>query len=143
MKSIFLSVCLALPCGSAMCSDPVFHPKDRPLIQAAPGVSLQELIGKAGAAQSDKYSVARFQVAKGASTGTSFNKTAEESFLVISGKGHVVVDGKRAAISAGSVVIIPAKIPHSLQADADEAVEFYAICAPAFDPADFVGVEQK
>lgn len=116
----------------------VFGPEAIAPITVAPGVELRELVGRVSKANSERLSVARFGLAPGKGTGSSHNKVGEEIFLIISGRGTVVVSGVASPVQAGSVVVLKPGVSHSLTAAADGALEFYAITAPAFSPADYV-----
>ncbi|MEY4489676.1 MAG: Pyrimidine-specific ribonucleoside hydrolase RihA [Verrucomicrobiota bacterium] len=119
----------------------VFAPETVAAITAAPGVVLRELIGRVGHARSNACSVARFALAPGTGTGTSYNKTGEEVFLIISGHGRVKLAGEEKPVTAGDVVVMKPGLRHSLTAAPDEGLEFYAITYPAFSPDDYVRVD--
>jgi len=120
----------------------VFAPESIATITVAPGVELRELIGRVSQAKTGDYSVARFALAPGKGTGTSYNKVGEEVFLVISGRGTVVVGTEASPVTAGSVVVLKPLVKHSLTAAADSALELYAITVPAFSPDDYVLVKE-
>lgn len=125
----------------AVASPTVFNAEAVKNIAVAPGVELRELIGRVGHARSGDVSVARFALAPGKGTGTSYQKVGEEIFLIISGRGTVVLGRDSTPVAAGAVVILKPGVRHSLTADAGEALEFYAITLPAFSPEDYVRVE--
>jgi uncharacterized protein len=120
----------------------VFGPESVEKIAVAPGVDLRELIGRVAPAKTSDYSVARFSLAPGRGTGTSYNKVGEEVFLIIAGRGTVVVGTESSAVVAGTVVVLKPGVRHSLTAAADIALEFYAITVPAFSPEDYVLVKE-
>jgi uncharacterized protein len=119
-------------------SPSVFSPSSVPVIPLATGVELQELVGRTAAARSPDYSVARFALAPERGTGTSYNKIGEEVFLIISGRGTLVLGEEASSVTTGSVVVIPAGLKHSLTAAPDSSLEFYALTWPAFSPDDYV-----
>jgi predicted cupin superfamily sugar epimerase/mannose-6-phosphate isomerase-like protein (cupin superfamily) len=114
---------------------------DVPAIPLAPGVKLRELIGRSAAVKTDDYSLAHFSLAPGAGTGMSYNRHAEEFFVVVSGHGTVTVDGVKTAVANGSIVVLKAGVRHALTAAGDSGVEFYAVTMPAFSPDDYVRIE--
>jgi predicted cupin superfamily sugar epimerase/mannose-6-phosphate isomerase-like protein (cupin superfamily) len=116
----------------------VFTPESIATVAVAPGVDLRELVGRVSKAKSERLSVARFALAAGKGTGSSHTKVAEEVFLIISGRGTVVVSGEASPVQTGSVVLLKPGVSHSLTAAADSALEFYAITSPAFSPDDYV-----
>ncbi len=118
----------------------VFSPSDVPTIEVGAGIVLHELIGRDANAKSDQYSIARFAIAPGHATITSYNQVSEEAFLVISGHGEITLDAAREKIGPGSVVVCLPKVRHSLIASTGETLEFYAISVPAYSHEDFVAV---
>lgn len=117
----------------------VFSAREVPEVTVSGGVSLQELVGRvARDARSASVSIARFTLAPGSSSGTSFNQRAEEVFLVTQGSGQVHLGDRVVPVVRDSTVFIPARLVHSIVADAAVALTFYAISAPAFSPDDYV-----
>ena len=112
-------------------------------IDAAPGIQLREFVGREARFRTAKYSIAQFTLAPGTGMPTSHNKSAEEAFLVIAGRGTLTLDGKAAPVGAGSTVIIAPQVRHSIRADADAALTFYAISIPAFSADDYVVAPAK
>jgi predicted cupin superfamily sugar epimerase/mannose-6-phosphate isomerase-like protein (cupin superfamily) len=109
----------------------------------APGVTLKELVGqKSPLALTARLSVARFTLAPGHSSGTSYNHRSEEVFLVVSGSGQVHLRAETKPVGPGSTVFIPATVPHSIEANPGNDLVFLAISAPAFTPEDYVLVPQ-
>ena len=107
-------------------------------VQASPGLDLAEVVGRVAAAHSERCSVAYFSLAAGVRTATSLNKEAEEYFLVTDGTGTVRVGAGEMTVTPGSLVVIPPRAEHSLQAGSSGSLRFYAISAPAFSPEDYV-----
>lgn len=67
-----------------------------------------------------------------------------ELYFIVSGKGSVSVgEGvKNEKVSAGDVVVIPAKIPQRIQNVGDEDLVFLAICCPGFKPENYLDLEK-
>jgi mannose-6-phosphate isomerase-like protein (cupin superfamily) len=122
----------------------VFSAQDIPGVTPSPGVSLQELVGRvAPSAKSSTLSIAKFTLAPGSSSGTSFNHVSQEVFLVIDGSGEVHLGDEVTPVTAESTVFIPAGEVHSIQADPNSTLTFYAVSAPAFRPEDHVAVKAR
>ena len=85
-------------------------------------------------------SVALFTLAPGRGSGASFNHRSQEVFLVTAGTGQVRLADKVMAVGRDSAVFIPAEVVHSIEADVNSTLSFYAISAPAFAPEDHVSV---
>lgn len=109
-------------------------------IQAALGFQLTEVVGRDAPAHSERCSIAYFSLQPGRSTTTSFNKIAEEYFVIARGTGTVRVGTREVTVAPGSVVVVPPRAAHSLQAASSNTLYFYAISAPAFSPDDYVAV---
>jgi mannose-6-phosphate isomerase-like protein (cupin superfamily) len=54
----------------------------------------------------------------------------DETYYVLSGTGSITVDGTTSAIRPGSVAVIPAGCPHSLEANAGGLLEFIIFGVP-------------
>lgn len=111
-----------------------------PTVTMSTGVTLQELVGRLAAASSSAVSVAKFVLAPGRSSGTSFNHRSQEVFLVVAGTGSVHLADQVTPVTVDSTVFIPATVPHSIEADTHGPLTFYAISAPAFATDDYVPV---
>jgi predicted cupin superfamily sugar epimerase/mannose-6-phosphate isomerase-like protein (cupin superfamily) len=107
------------------------------VIDAGGGVTLREIVGRAAAWRGDAASVTRFRIKAGGTTGSSRYLGADECFYVLSGRGVAEIAGRRAEVGPGDVVVVRKGEPHALAADADGALEFLAVIAPAFNPAHY------
>lgn len=121
----------------------VAQTQDVVVMQAAKGVTFQELIGrgKAGSSRTGQLSVALFKLAPGAASPWSHNKVGEESFLVLSGHGTVWIGSHPQAVRPGSYIVIPPEQVRSIRAGKEEALSFYALTTPAWSADDDVHVE--
>ncbi len=117
----------------------VFNTSAVPVVTAAPGVSLQELVGRlAPNAGTASLSVARFSLAPGTGSGKSFNHRGLEILLVTQGQGQVLLDREIVPVERDSVVYLPPGAVHEITAAARGELGFYAITVPAFSPEDYV-----
>jgi predicted cupin superfamily sugar epimerase/mannose-6-phosphate isomerase-like protein (cupin superfamily) len=116
----------------------VFAPGDVTLINAGPGITLRELVGRDAKVKTDAYSIALFTLSPGQGTPTSYNQVSEEIFLITSGRGEVTLDHQTEKVTAGSTVYIKPKVRHALKAAAGETLSFYAISVPAYSHEDYV-----
>jgi mannose-6-phosphate isomerase-like protein (cupin superfamily) len=116
------------------------HPDDIPRITVSPGVELKELIGRSAqpGVKTDRSSVAFFHLNPGRASAWSFTKVGEESFLVIKGHGEVWLGDRAHAVRPGSFILVPPGVVRSVRAGKGEALEFYAITAPAWSSDDDV-----
>jgi uncharacterized protein len=109
----------------------------------ASGLELTEVVGRNAPASSERCSIAYFTMTPGSRTPASFNKTAEEYFVVTQGTGTVRVGAREMSVGPGSLVVVPPRAEHSLQAASSETLRFYAISAPAFSPDDYVPISAR
>jgi mannose-6-phosphate isomerase-like protein (cupin superfamily) len=54
----------------------------------------------------------------------------DEVYYVLSGTGSVMLEGKASPLRPGSVVVIPAGLPHSLEADLGQELEYVIFGTP-------------
>ncbi len=121
-----------------------FAADDIPPVAPSPGVTLRELVGRvAPLTKTETLSIAKFTLAPGRSSGTSFNHRSQEVFLIIDGTGVVHLGDKVTPVVAESTVFIPAGEPHSIEADPNSTLTFYAVSAPAYSPEDYTAVKPK
>lgn len=59
------------------------------------------------------YGAMMFTVAPGVTT-ESHSHASEETWIVQSGKGHCVIDGRRIGLIAGARIVAPARSVHSI-----------------------------
>ncbi len=136
---IFLIVLIMVTLG-ASAEPSVLHPDQLPAITVSPGVTLKELTGRSApeTAKSDLNSVALFHLAAGKASAWSYNKIGEESFFIVKGHGEIWTGNLSQPVKAGSYILVPPSTVRSIRAAKDEALEFYAITAPAWSQEDDV-----
>jgi len=128
----------ATPASSSGAPPMLFDVEQMTSIQAALGFQLTEVVGRSAPAHSERCSIAYFSLAAGRRTTTSYNKVAEEYFVIARGTGTVRVGSREVTVAPGSLVVVPPQAEHSLQAAPSNTLYFYAISAPAFSPDDYV-----
>ncbi len=116
------------------------HAEDVSPVTVSPGVILKELTGRtaAGSARSEKTSVAFFHLDPGCASAWSYNKVGEESFFILKGHGEIWTGDHAQTVRAGSFILVPPGVVRSVRASKDEAMEFYAVTAPAWSKEDDV-----
>ena len=60
----------------------------------------------------------------------------DEVYYVLSGRGHITLDGKLYPLRPGATVVIPRGIPHALSADEGDTLEFVIFGTPAMSVDD-------
>ncbi len=58
------------------------------------------------------------------------HKGYSEVYYVLSGRGMIKLDEETHALRPGAVVVIPAGVPHSLESEGDEPLEFIIFGTP-------------
>lgn len=86
-------------------------------------------------------SLAIARVEPGVTTQLHALKGIKETYIVISGKGRMEVDGECFDIEPGDQVVIPAGISQRVTAISAEDLRFYCLCTPRFHPASYVNQE--
>lgn len=142
MKTAALLLAL-LPFTAVAQQPKALHPDDLPPVTVSPGVMLKELTGRKApdTAKSDKNSVAFFRLEPGRASAWSHNKIGEESFFVLKGHGEIRTGTTSQPVRPGSFILIPPQVVRSIKANDDEALEYYAVTAPAWTQEDDVLVE--
>lgn len=101
------------------------------------GECVFELIGsspKSGDAH--LHSLAHILIPPGKSSAKHFHKISEETYYILSGQGHMVVDGAEYTLSPGQACLIHPTEVHQIFNYGTVDLEFLAVCAPAWTPDD-------
>lgn len=141
IRSIAILVVLLVSCSANAADLPtVRQQQDLPATSAGPGVMLRELIGRGTAldSRSRLASVAWFRLLPGHASAWSHNRRGEEAFLVLAGTGSVWIGNQSQPVGPGSYILVQPAMIRSIRADREQALEFYAITAPAWSRADDV-----
>lgn len=82
-----------------------------------------------------KHSVAQVELLQGGSSQAHLHPEAEESYIILEGKGRIVIDGKEKIVTPGDVVNIGVGKVHKIFNNFTETLKFYVVCAPAWTPS--------
>ena len=82
-------------------------------VQVMPGQIVSKTL-----AQNTAVSITLFAFAKGEEIGTH-DSSGDAMVTVLEGCGKFIVDGKEHLVHAGEVLIMPAKVPHSVYGEED------------------------
>lgn len=97
------------------------------------GEIIYELIGHA-AGGTAAYSLAQITIPPGKASRKHYHPVAEESYLVLSGTGHLAVDGETILLGpADAVAILPDQVHQIFNAGETDLI-LAAICVPAWMP---------
>ena len=85
----------------------------------------------------EKHSVAYVEIPVGKTSPAHYHKEFEESYYIISGKGHFVLDGEEKIVEPGDMFPIRPPQVHQIFNDSkDEVLTLLVTCAPAWHPND-------
>lgn len=106
-----------------------------PIIQNPDGEDIQEILGvQAGDVQS--HSLAQITIRPGNSSQPHYHKNTEESYLILSGKGDLIVEERHFQLAAGEAVLIEPNEVHQILNYGPDALVFLAVCVPAWHSDD-------
>lgn len=116
------------PLSQNQVTDPIVTPH---------GETVYEMIGRVahhgGAVQ---HSLAHIILAEGKAAQAHHHKVCEESYYILKGQARMVIDGQELLLSPGQTCLILPPQVHQLFNTGEGALEFLAVCAPAWYPED-------
>lgn len=59
-----------------------------------------------------------------------YHPATEESYYILSGQGHIVIDGEHATLTPGDAVAIPVNAVHQIFNESGDDLIFLAVCTP-------------
>jgi mannose-6-phosphate isomerase-like protein (cupin superfamily) len=86
-------------------------------------------------ADDEAVSVARVRVDPGIRTALHRLRGVTERYLILSGRGHVEVDGRERDVGPGDIVRIEAGEPQRITNTGKDKLTFLAVCTPRFHPS--------
>jgi mannose-6-phosphate isomerase-like protein (cupin superfamily) len=86
-------------------------------------------------------SLAEATIPVGGATTAHYHRTTEELYLVVEGRGRLVVDGEERVIARGDCALIPPGATHKLFNIGGTQLRVVCACAPAYSDADTCLVE--
>ncbi len=87
-----------------------------------------------GRGEPGAVSIALARVEPGVTTELHRLRGTDERYLVISGRGRMVVGESEMEIGAKDVVLIPADVAQCVESLGPADLEFYCVCSPPFTP---------
>lgn len=142
--------CICAPAWSPECSVPVSkeylpppqntakpiyvkRKEECEVINTGRGELIFELLGVHNG-DAEQHSVALVEMEKNGASSPHWHPKAEESYLILEGKGKLVIDGKERNVVPGDLAKIPVGKVHQIFNDHAETLKFYVVCAPAWTP---------
>jgi mannose-6-phosphate isomerase-like protein (cupin superfamily) len=96
------------------------------------GEKIYEILGRDFDEKTENHSVAHVLIAPRKSSRLHLHPVAEESYYILSGKARVQVGEEESIVSSGQIILIPPGKSHKIENIGEEALEFLAICVPAW-----------
>jgi mannose-6-phosphate isomerase-like protein (cupin superfamily) len=62
-----------------------------------------------------------------------YHDAYDEVYYVLSGHGHILINDEKHELRPGAAVVLPAKVPHELEAKEGETLQFLIIGSPAMN----------
>jgi len=109
------------------------------------GIAVRRLIGREldAAWCTGQASLSLFELEAGAASQLGHNKIGQESFIVLSGLGSVLIDGVVQPLQEGSFVVLPPSSVRSVRADQGHPLRYFALTTPAWSIDDNVPDPEK
>jgi mannose-6-phosphate isomerase-like protein (cupin superfamily) len=115
------------------------------LADAAPfttkdGSEIRELLAHRNSAIRNQ-SLAEARLPPGAATAAHFHPQAEEIYYLLEGHGRLQIEGELRDVGPGDAVAIPPGLRHQITNTGERTLRFLCCCAPAYEHADTVMVD--
>lgn len=112
------------------------------VIELDTGERIYELIGKSESTGATmQHSVAHCTLPPGKSTKRHYHKVSEETYYILQGNGHLLLDKATYRLSAGQACLIRPGQVHHFTNDGHTTIEYLAVCAPGWIAEDSVCAE--
>jgi mannose-6-phosphate isomerase-like protein (cupin superfamily) len=89
-----------------------------------------------------RQSLAEARLPAGASTTPHYHPQTEEIYYILSGQGRMRIDAETSAVGPGDAVAIPPGRTHQITNVGDQPLVFLCCCAPGYEHADTVLIEE-
>jgi mannose-6-phosphate isomerase-like protein (cupin superfamily) len=117
------------------------HNRDRvPSFTTKDGSEIRELLAHRNSCIA-KQSLAEARLPAGGSTTPHYHPLTEEIYYILGGQGRMRIGAETAEVGVGDAIAIPPGVEHQITNTSDETLVFLCCCAPAYEHADTVLVE--
>lgn len=99
------------------------------------GEVIYELIGKA-AGDPANHSLAQIVIPDGQSSQPHYHKISQETYFILAGRGHMMVDDREFELGPGQACLIEQGEVHQIINQGKEDLIFLAFCVPPWVPED-------
>lgn len=108
------------------------------------GEQIYEMIGRAqhlGGAT--KHSFGHVVIPPKCWSRPHYHPEAEETYYILKGKGRTLIEGREHFVGPGNTILISPSEKRQIFTEGGEDLEFLVICAPAWEPANSVFIDEK
>jgi mannose-6-phosphate isomerase-like protein (cupin superfamily) len=106
------------------------------------GSEIRELLAHRNSCIANQ-SLAEARLLPGATTTPHYHPRAEEIYYILAGQGRMRIETETSAVGPGDAIAIPPGLTHAITNTGDETLVFLCCCAPGYEHADTVLVEQE
>lgn len=103
-------------------------------IRTPHGETIYELLGKAVGPEGIDHSIAQVEIEPGKSSIRHYHPETRESYFVQRGSGILELGSETREVGPGELVFIPPGELHKITNSADELLELWVVCVPAWTP---------
>ncbi|HTZ86025.1 MAG TPA: cupin domain-containing protein [Solirubrobacteraceae bacterium] len=111
-----------------------------PAFTTLDGSEIREWAGKL-AMPACNQSLAEATIAPGGATTEHYHVLTEELYLIVEGRGRLVIDGEERPVGEGDCALIPPGARHKLFNAGEQPLRVLCACAPAYSDEDTVLTE--
>jgi len=90
----------------------------------------------------ENQSLAEARLPLGATTTAHYHPRTEEIYYILSGRGRMQIDDDARDVAQGDAIAIPPGARHQITNTGDEQLVFLCCCAPGYEHADTVLVDE-
>jgi mannose-6-phosphate isomerase-like protein (cupin superfamily) len=99
------------------------------------GSEIREWAGPVSAPARNQ-SLAEATIPPGGATTAHYHRLSEELYLVVSGRGRLILDGEERELEEGDCALIPPGATHKLHNSGSEPLRIVCACAPLYSDED-------
>ncbi|WP_428307615.1 cupin domain-containing protein [Lacipirellula sp.] len=118
----------------------VINLADAPPFTTKDGSEIRELLAHRNSVIRNQ-SLAEARIPSGEATAPHYHPQAEEIYYILEGRGRMQIEDEVREVSPGDAVAIPPGLRHQITNISKEPLRFLCCCAPAYEHADTVMVD--
>jgi mannose-6-phosphate isomerase-like protein (cupin superfamily) len=111
-----------------------------PAFQTKDGSEIRELLAHRNSCIKNQ-SLAEARVAPGQQTTPHYHRLTEEIYYILEGQAELTIDDQTQSVAPGDAIAIPPGAVHTIRNTGTDTLKFLCCCAPGYEHADTVLVE--